>query len=205
MFIKYCGFTRKKDIIFAAACNIQAVGFIFYSKSKRYITPQKAAELGECIQDPKIKKIGIFVGSSISEIKETVHTARLDMVQIYESDLFEEVHNFIPVIRAYRIKDKHDIETIPDCPEGDLILLDSFHPTAAGGTGHVFNWNYLKKFPYLSKTLIAGGINIKNIELLLEELSPFGIDLSSGIEDAPGKKSGEKMRVLAEKIKLYNK
>jgi phosphoribosylanthranilate isomerase len=200
MFVKFCGFTREEDIRFAAQLGIDAVGFVFYKKSKRYITPEKAAGLRAVIPE-KIYCFGIFVETPAEEIEEIACKVPLDYVQLYDHSLYNEVQQVKPVALTYRIEREEDIATIKK-PEGNnLILLDSFHPAEKGGTGERFNWDYLQDYPYLKRTIIAGGLNSKTVPQLLETITPYGLDISSGIETEPGIKSQEKMHTLMHIIK----
>jgi phosphoribosylanthranilate isomerase len=203
MFVKYCGFTREKDLEFAISCNIDAVGFIFYKKSKRYISPERALQLIKNTNSKNVLKVGIFFDSTANEILEVSKIAGLDRLQIYDPKLFNELNKSYPIIRAYQIKSEQDLKKIENPQKNDLLLLDSFHDIEKGGTGHTFDWRFLKQFPYLSKTLIAGGINSSNIKNLLDSFQPYGIDVSSGIEISPGIKSETKMNELITKINQY--
>lgn len=190
MFVKFCGFTRPEDIVDAAFLPVSAVGYIFYNKSERYITPEKGAEFSEILKGTGILKTGVFVNSSIDEIKKTSDIAKLDMVQVYDRKTASALKGFLPVIECFRIKGKEDI---PEDCHGDFILLDSFSSKEYGGTGISFCHNLLKNYPLISRTIAAGGINSSNIEKIIRETEPFGVDISSGIETSRGIKSSEKM------------
>lgn len=200
MFIKYCGFTREEDLEYALSLNINAVGFIFYEKSKRFVTPERAKKLITSVNTKNVKKVGIFCKTQPKDILEASKTAGLDTLQIYEPNIFDQLSKHYPLIRAYRINNPSDLTEVKECPERDILLLDSFHVNEMGGTGHSFDWKLLNNFPHLAKTLIAGGITVDNISLLLNTVSPYGIDISSGIEDSPGIKSSIKMKNLISKI-----
>lgn len=200
-FIKYCGFTREEDIRFAMNLPIQAIGYIFHKPSKRYITPEKAKGFSKMLQESAIEKIGIFVDTPAEEIRRTIEIAQLDRIQLYKPLLMDTLFGEIPILKAYQIREAKELEKIEEPQGEDLLLLDSFHPEQKGGTGHTFDWTILKEFRHLPKTIIAGGIREENIETLLSEFQPMGIDLSSGIEIAPGIKSPQKMKTFIQKIK----
>ena len=190
MFVKFCGFTRTEDIEAAAHFPLSAIGYIFYDKSERYINPKKAAEFSEILKGTGILKTGVFVKSSIDEIKKISEKAKLDMLQVYDTETAAALNGFLPVVECFRIKDMNDI---PEKCSGDFILLDSFSAMEYGGTGKVFSHDLLKGYPLLNRTIAAGGINSNNIKQLIKEIAPFGVDISSGIEISRGIKSSEKM------------
>lgn len=200
MFIKFCGFTRPKDVEFAATLPVSAVGFIFHPPSKRNISPEKASELGNIARKAGIQTVGVFVQQPAQEIRNIAQTAKLDMLQIYNYELFTELKTYCPLLCAYRIQNESDYKHIrvPDSPH--LLLLDAYHSGKHGGTGHTFDWNILDHLPSLKRIVIAGGIKDANIKELLEYCYPYGIDLSSGIEKAPGIKDANKMRSIIQKI-----
>ena len=197
MFVKFCGFTRAEDIETAALLPLSAIGYIFYDKSERYIKPEKAAEFSDILKGTGILKTGVFVNNGIDEIKKISDTAKLDIIQVYDTETAAALKGFLPVIEAFRIKDRNDL---PGKCTGDFILLDSFSDMEYGGTGKVFSHDLLKDYPLLSKTIAAGGINSKNIKKLIKEITPFGVDISSGIEITKGIKSSEKMRKIFSEI-----
>jgi len=190
MFVKFCGFTRTRDIEAAALFPVSAVGYIFYDKSERYITHAKAAEFSGILKGTGILKTGVFVNSSIDEIKRTAEITGLDMLQLYDESAAEQLHGFLPVIECFRIKSKHDL---PDKSSAQFILLDAFSENEFGGTGVNFPHAILDNYPLMDRTIVAGGINSSNLKKLIIEAHPFGIDISSGIEISRGVKSSEKM------------
>jgi len=184
MFIKFCGFTRFEDIDVVARLPVSAVGFIFYKKSKRYVTPAKANELQDRLKkiNKEILIVGIFVESSVQEIFEIKKEAGLDYLQIYD-------HSII----AYRLNSINEFDFEVKLNSNDFILLDAKISGSMGGAGKSFDWTGLENFRYLDRTIVAGGLNESNVRGLLKKCRPFGLDISSGIEEAPGIKSEKKM------------
>lgn len=199
MFVKLCGFTRHEDVEFIADLPISAIGFIFYKKSKRYISPQRAAELSK-VAGSNILKIGVFVEDTTDEIKAMAEIANLDMLQLYNSHSARELKGFLPIIQCLRVKEAIPHELTSQL-FGDFILVDTFDEKNFGGTGKSFNPEILKNFPLREKLIVAGGINCENVSHIIKEITPFGIDISSGIEISPGIKSKEKIITLLQKIK----
>ncbi len=201
MFIKFCGFTRIEDIEYAANLQISAAGFIFYIKSKRNIDLKQAHYLISALKavNKKILTVGIFVDFSASDILEIKTALKLDYLQIYDHTLISELQKKSPIIIAYRINSINDFSLDCSLNNQDLLLLDA-KTQAVGGAGVSFNWDNLKKFSYLNRTLIAGGLNENNIQSLFKCCNPFGIDISSGIENYPGIKSKLKMENVSKLI-----
>ena len=205
MFIKFCGFTRAEDVEAACALPISAVGFVFYIHSRRSIEPGKAAQLSRIAHRAGVQCAGVFAGRSEAEIRAICETADLDLIQLYEHELIPALHGFRPIIAAHRVTSSADCAAIEPPLPGDCVLLDRRAEGSLGGTGKGFDWNCLKDFALLDRAIIAGGINEENAASLLDEHRPYGIDLSSGIEDFPGLKSTEKMKAFMKKINMVMK
>lgn len=199
MFVKFCGFTRKCDVEEAIRCGVDAIGFVFYKNSPRYVSVNQAHELLQCVVGTTTKTVGVFVDTKPSQIVEIVNKLNLSYAQVYSLEIMKQINHKVPVLMGYRIKDEKDISNISIPPNG-YVLLDSYSPNAYGGTGVAFDWNLLRAIP-LSKAIISGGLNCENVASLIRSLNPFGVDVSSGIEDAPGKKSIEKMRAFMRHVK----
>ncbi len=193
MFVKFCGFTRERDLEEAVELGIEAAGFIFHERSKRHVTPGRARELVRVLEGSGVSAVGVFVDGRLDDIRNTVDMAGLDIVQVYSPALAEGLWPTVRAIAAHRISGAEDLASIPAPKENDIILLDSFSRESHGGTGAAFNWEYLRGFSYLGRTVVAGGLNENNVAYLVRKIGPFGLDVSSGIETAPGVKSREKM------------
>ena len=202
--IKFCGFTRIEDALFAAYLGVDALGFIFYPKSPRYISPQDAGRICDSLP-PFLSRVGVFVNASREEILTTIREAKLSSIQLHgdeELPFCESMQKNISVIKALRISSEKDLDQIRYFQNSQLsaILLDSKVEEVYGGSGHRINEQLLKQVDFQRKsTLIAGGINAENIGSLYQNMKPYGFDLSSGIESAPGKKDEMKMRSILEK------
>lgn len=193
--VKICGLTNYEDA--AAAINMGAdlLGFNFYPKSPRYITPEKAAEIIRKL--PAFTDIvGVFVNEPIEKIHETREMCHLDWVQLHGDEDPEFCNQFrshdVKIMKAIRVKDQKDVESAENFFT-DAILLDAFNPKKYGGTGVSFDWNiigHIKK-----RIFLAGGINPSNAAKAVE-LGVYGIDICSGIEARPGKKDKRLMKKL---------
>lgn len=176
--IKLCGLKRVADIHIANELNVDFVGFVFASKSKRYVDPKEALLLKQNLNS-NIKSVGVFVNADVNHIIELLEQGIIDIAQLHGNEdealikhIQKQTHK--EVIRAFIIKDHNDvIKATQSC--ADFILLDS-----GAGTGMVFDWDLIKQItrPYF----LAGGLNSSNVALAVKTLNPFAVDVSSGIE-----------------------
>lgn len=192
--IKLCGLSRVEDIETANILLPEFVGFIFWGKSRRYISPAQAETLKN-ILDKKISAVGVFVNEKISTVAEIAKF--LDFIQLHGSEdenYISTLRNFTDkkIIQAFKIKNAEDLQRAKNS-RADFILLDS-----GAGTGEIFNWQLLKNFE--REYFLAGGLTIENISDALKNLKPFAVDVSSGIE-TNGLKDAAKMKNFVFKIR----
>lgn len=200
MFVKLCGFTRHEDIEKILNLNISAAGFVFYKASKRYVKPVLAKELCEVLRGSSIAAAGVFVDDDADTIKSIADYAGLDMLQVYNSETADVLKGFLPVISCFRIKQEYTVHDLPVPPESGHILFDTFDAVSMGGTGKGFSSDILKNYRFRDRMIMAGGINSCNVSSLVKDIKPFGVDISSGIETAPGIKSPDKIKEILEII-----
>lgn len=195
--IKLCGLRRVEDIQVANELLPDFVGFIFYPKSKRYISLNDAANL-KSILDKKISAVGVFVNENISTIAEIAKI--LDLIQLHG----DEDENYIStlkkltgkkIIKAFKIKTDADLQRAKNC-RADFILLDG-----GAGTGEIFNWQLLKNFE--REYFLAGGLTVENVSDAVKLLKPFAVDVSSGIETG-GVKDAAKMKKFVSIVRSEN-
>ncbi|TAL34466.1 MAG: phosphoribosylanthranilate isomerase [Spirochaetes bacterium] len=196
MFVKCCGFTRVEDIAAAAELGISAAGLIFDPRSPRFVSPAQARELSGAIAGSGVLTVGVFVGGTPQQIVETCEYARINCIQLYDGETARALSGFRPLIRAYRIRGVESLSSVSAPGDDGMVLLDAYSASAHGGTGTSFDWETLKGFVHIKRTIVAGGVSAATLPRLLSLVSPLGIDVSSGIEDAPGIKSHGKMKTL---------
>ncbi|MGN0203310.1 MAG: phosphoribosylanthranilate isomerase [Coprococcus sp.] len=195
--IKLCGLSRPSDIEAVNELKPEYIGFVFARKSRRYVTPEQAARLKKQLC-PHIIAVGVFVNEQPEVIAGLLLEGTIDMAQLHGSEdenCIRQLHLLTdkPVIKAFRIDTEQDAANAAKS-SADYILLDS----GSGGTGAVFDWKLLKniKRPYF----LAGGLNSDNIGQALEILTPYAVDVSSGIETA-GFKDPDKMTAFVHAVR----
>ncbi len=176
--IKLCGLSRNCDIDAVNKLKPDFIGFVFWQKSSRFVTKEKAYEL-KSLLDPDIKAVGVFVDEKPETVAELLNLGIIDMAQLHGTENEEYVKNLKklsdkPVIKAFRIRTKYDI-TDAQKSSADYVLLDS-----GAGTGTVFDWDLLQNIqrPYF----LAGGLDACNAQTAVKSLEPYAVDVSSGIE-----------------------
>ncbi|NJN72475.1 MAG: phosphoribosylanthranilate isomerase [Limnothrix sp. RL_2_0] len=202
MRVKICGLTRLDQAVAIADLGATDIGFICVKKSPRYIAPDKILPIVAGL--PKsIGKVGVFAHQSPTEIAGIVSTTKLSVVQLHSDESPEfctEVRTLLPhieIIKAIRVGDRQSLEIAKTYESVvDTLLLDAYHPEQLGGTGHTINWQDLQQFSPSIPWLLAGGLKPNNIKKALSLLNPDGIDLSSGVEDAPGQKNLQQVQQL---------
>lgn len=194
MWVKICGITNVDDALYALSCGANALGFVFYPKSPRYITPQNAQKIAK--QLPlHVKKIGLFVEVTPDEINLTCKLAKMDIAQIHfeVDDAFLRALK-VPYLRVVRAKEETDVEKY----SGTLRLVDAF-VESFGGEGKRLDLSWFSKSDN-NNIILAGGLNPDNI-VGLKALGFYGVDVSSGVEKSKGIKDHEKMKAFIQRAK----
>lgn len=200
--IKICGITNKADAINASRLGIDMMGFVFYEKSKRFTSALAAKDI---INDlpPGIARVGVFVDEEAGKVREIAEDAGFDVLQFHGNETPQFCAAFrgdFKVIKAFRLNGAQDLKKINDY-DVDYYLLDTFKADIIGGTGEVFDWKLLKDFELLKPVILSGGLNAANVGRAISELVPYGVDVSSGVESAPGKKDAELMKKFVEEVR----
>jgi phosphoribosylanthranilate isomerase len=199
--VKICGITSIDDALTACDYGADAVGFIFYEKSPRYVTPENARKIIK--QLPVfVSAVGVFVDEKIGTIQSMIDTVGLDYVQLHGDEPLSMLTKLgRKAIKAFRIKDASSIEEVNSYGRS-IVLLDSY-TGHYGGSGKGFDRTLLKGLSPDIKFILSGGITPDNAGEIIKTYKPYAIDVSSGVEISPGRKSKEKMRLLFERTKGY--
>lgn len=212
--VKFCGLTRKEDVIAALQLDVHALGFVFYPHSPRCVSADQARELITLVP-PFVTTVGLFVNATKEQVSDIVMKAPVNLLQFHGDETPEECHRIAeavqrPFIRAVRVK--------PDMRAGDLLkcetqyrmssswfralLLDTFADTF-GGSGKVFDWSIIPK-ELAPRVVLSGGLTVHNISGAIDQLHPWAVDVSSGIEQAKGIKDPVKMHAFAHAVQMAN-
>jgi phosphoribosylanthranilate isomerase len=186
--IKICGITRAADAVAAVEAGANAVGFMFFEGSRRNVSIDTAKEI---IRDlpPFVSKVGVFVNGTREDVVKTIEKTGIDTLQFHGEEPPEACRGFgLKTIKAFRVQGKDMLALMPRY-DVDAWLLDSFVAGARGGTGVSFNWDLAVHARSLgTPILLAGGLNPENVKRAIEHVQPYAVDVSSGVESAPGKK-----------------
>ena len=187
-----------EDALFCEACGADALGYVFYEKSKRYINPERAGEISSLVS-PLTMKVGVFVNAAADEIYKTFETAGLNLVQLHGDESAEFIKSLkVPAIKVFHVNDNFNYKSMEVYNPG-YFLLDT-QSAGYGGTGIPFDWT---KIPYELRDhiIIAGGVSEQNIEQMYREVHPYGVDVSSSLESSPGKKDKKKVEIFFKTIR----
>jgi len=193
--IKICGITNLEDALAGFFAGADALGFVFYKKSPRYIDPRQAANLAR-ILPKKIKRVGVFVDEKVSRVRRIARLCGLDMLQFHGQESPEYCKKFKTdkVIKVFRINKKEDLEGVSKY-KTFAYLFDSFSKTKLGGTGKKFNWKILAQTARMKPVVfVSGGLTAGNIKQAVKLLKPDWVDVSSSLELKPGKKDHKKIQ-----------
>jgi phosphoribosylanthranilate isomerase len=199
--VKICGITNYDDAVMAVKLGADALGFIFAS-SPRKISPEKARDIIRKLP-PFIKSVGVFINEDPNKINEMIKYCGIDDVQLHGDESPELCKKYMPrTIKALRVKDESILKQVPlFMGKVKAFLLDTYSEKKAGGTGKIFDWDIaLKIRDYDIPVILAGGLTPSNIEEAIQRVNPYAVDVNSGIEESPGKKSPALMKELFEKI-----
>jgi len=198
--IKVCGITRIEDALSAVDSGANAIGFVFYEKSPRYIQEEKAADIaGEL--PPFVTKVALFVNASEEKIRSVLESVPVDILQFHGEETPEECRSYgRPYIKAVRMHDDVDLFQISgDYFDASALLLDSFVEGTQGGTGKTFDWSIVPS--NLNKRIIlAGGLTAANVADAISKVSPYAVDVSGGVEIKKGIKDAAKIEEFIQEV-----
>ena len=200
--VKICGITNLDDALAAIAAGADALGFNFYKPSPRYITPQAAREIVEQLPE-SLLTVGVFVNEEAEDVRKIAKEVGLRALQLHGDESAEycrELADFY-VIKAFAVSDTFDIQAT-HAYKVEALMLDTKHNSLRGGTGRVFDWSVAQQAVLtIPKLFLAGGLSPENVQNAVEIVRPFAVDACSALEDTPGKKNHERMRVFINTVR----
>lgn len=199
---KICGITRIEDALAAAAAGADAIGFVFYAKSSRAVSAEIARDI--CAALPAfVTTVGLFVDAEASAVKDVLDVVPLDLLQFHGAESPAYCAQFSrPYCKAVRMRDDLDVSAevaqfaeVAQLKAARSILLDTYRAGVAGGTGEIFEW---QRVPYSlrNKIILAGGLSPENVGDAIAQVRPYAVDVSGGVESAPGIKDVYKIEAF---------
>jgi phosphoribosylanthranilate isomerase len=194
MFVKICGITRRDDALAAVEAGANAIGFVFWPNSPRFIDPHRARAIAAQLP-PFVTPVGLFVNQPREYVTAVASLVRLGAVQLHGDETPAFAASIpAPVIRAL------PIDKAQAWPDGATLLLDAHDPVQRGGTGRTIDWTAASAIAARRRILLAGGLTPENVAEAIAQVRPFGIDVSSGVERAPGIKDHQRLKALFEAV-----
>ena len=217
--IKICGITRPEDALFIAQSGADAIGFIFYPPSLRYVTPERAKAIIDSLPEMQgtfpeacaadifpstgqITTVGVFVNETADRVQEIVSFCGLDLIQLHGNESPDYCRHFPQeqIIKAFALKSREDLERIKDYAVR-AILVDTHDPNLHGGTGRTSNWGLAAQAKTLAPLILSGGLHPGNIRNAVEDVRPAAVDINSGVEVSPGIKDYDRVRTMIQTIR----
>jgi phosphoribosylanthranilate isomerase len=195
LLIKICGITDPADAQAAVEAGADALGFMFYRGSKRYIEPSAARAIIDRLP-ARVARVGVFVNAPEAEVRDAIAAARIDTLQFHGEEFPDYCDRFraLKVWKAFRMENEGSLRIARRYADADAWLLDSHVPGRHGGTGTAFDWELALAAKDLGRPIVlAGGLTPENVAEAVRRVRPFGVDVASGVELAPGRKDHAKM------------
>lgn len=191
--IKICGITRVEDAISAAEQGVDAIGLVFYPHSPRSVSITQAKAIADALP-PFVTTVALFVNPTSIEVNQVLASVRIDLLQFHgDEDEMACAQYGLPYLKAIRVKsDTNLIQYAHDFASAKAMLLDTYSDSAFGGTGETFDWKVIpKKLP--KPIILAGGLNFGNVRQAIEQVEPYAVDVSGGVEQSKGIKDPVKI------------
>jgi phosphoribosylanthranilate isomerase len=203
--VKICGITRAQDARAAVRAGADAIGFVLWPGSPRRVSLAKARAIGRLLP-PFVTRVGVFVNATPADVAGAVRQAALDAVQLHGDEDPRAYRSCgAAVIKAVSLSRPADVGRAARYPRDISVLVDARDDVRRGGTGRVSNWTLARRLARIRPILLAGGLQAANVAQAIRAVRPWGIDLSSGVETAPGRKSATKMRAVLARVARTNR
>ena len=199
--VKVCGITRREDAEAAVQCGADAIGFVFWPHSARYIDADSARRIVEVIP-PFVCSVGVYVDPDAAWVEQTARAAKLNLLQFHGDESPEFCNQFSqPYIKAIRVKPDTDLlQYAARYRTAKGLLLDTYAANMPGGTGHVFDWRLIPQQLPLP-LILSGGLNPDNVASAIKQTKPWAVDVSSGVEASKGIKDKKKIIAFMQGVK----
>jgi phosphoribosylanthranilate isomerase len=205
--VKVCGITNAEDALAAVEAGADALGFIFYEKSPRYVVPAVAASIIAELP-PLVTPVGVFVNEGLATVRSIMDTCGLAMAQLHGDENVSYCRELArPAMKSIRLKDRGSLLALAEYQgRGGVrgFVLDTFSELAYGGTGQITDWGLAADVAKSTPILLAGGLTADNVTEAIRTVRPYGVDVSSGVESTPGKKDHAKMRMFVDAVRVVS-
>lgn len=205
--VKICGITNAEDAAAAVDAGADALGFVFYRKSRRYIEPTLAKQIIMGLP-PLVTPVGVFVDEEQTVVRNLMDECGLALAQLHGNESATYCQELgRPILKALRIKDRSAFLALAELRGRAGVrgfVLDAFSDQAYGGTGQVIDWHVAAEVAKAASILLAGGLTPDNVEKAIQTVQPYGVDVSSGVELTPGKKDHEKVRAFIRAVRVVS-
>jgi len=199
--VKICGITRLEDAERAVALGADAIGVVLWERSPRAVTALQARAILRALP-PFVARVGVFVDAAPATIRAIVDEVELDAVQLHGDEPVEDYVDLrIRLIKAVTLTDDGAVQACTRLPAGVTPLVDAADRERRGGTGQLANWARAAALAGVRPAILAGGLTPANVEQAMREVRPWALDVSSGVEDAPGVKSHDRLRALFDAVR----
>ena len=198
--VKICGITRVEDALSAVYAGADAIGLVFYTPSPRSVSIAQAQAIVNAMP-PFVSVVGLFVNATNDEIHSVLSQVRLDIVQFHGDETPAQCAQInLPYYKAIRVKpDTNLLQYAIDFKAARALLLDTYSEHAYGGTGHTFDWNLIPKNLF-KPIVLAGGLDASNVVVAIEQVQPYAVDVSGGVELSKGIKDAAKIAAFMQGV-----
>jgi phosphoribosylanthranilate isomerase len=207
--VKICGITNLEDALVATEAGADFLGFVFYPKSPRCVSPEQAHRIVDVVRRSSlpVSLVGVFVDEEPDTVCHIASRCGLDYAQLHGAEPPEMVtalmERGLRVVKAFRVRDGASLVEIEHY-QATAYLLDAYVPGQPGGTGHTFDWKLAVQAKEYGPIILAGGLTPDNVAEAVRATHPWGVDVSSGVEAEPGRKDSDKLRCFIAAVKTAN-
>jgi phosphoribosylanthranilate isomerase len=200
--VKICGITNLEDARAAVDFGADALGFVFFKDSPRNISPKDASSIIKRLPS-FVQTVGVVVNEGHETLERVISESGVDVVQLHGDEMPENCRCSRRVVKGIRIKSLESLAPLEKYRDiVSAFLLDAFAPEALGGTGRLFNWDIAVEAKRFGKIVLAGGLTPENVAEAVRYVTPYAVDVSSGVEAEKGKKDHEQVRLFIERAKF---
>jgi phosphoribosylanthranilate isomerase len=201
--VKICGITRVEDALSAVNAGADAIGLVFYAPSPRAVSIAQAQQIVAALP-PFISVVGLFVNAPQTEIESVLSKVRLDILQYHGDETVHDCEQInLPYYKAIRVKaDTNLLQYEAEFKSAKALLLDTFSEAAVGGTGQVFDWNLIPK-NMTKPVILAGGLTADNVADAIQQVRPYAVDVSGGVEATKGIKDAAKIAAFMQAVAKF--